>query len=517
MPASSSRISRAVRALRARKVHLFGSAVALVLVFTSLAWVPDSGSKSLALDGLETTPAVVAPIRGYVSGRGQLDAWKSTQLISKCYWDTDIINLVPEGTLVKKGDVICELDATRPREFAKTRQIRLIGIKAELATAELQSQLVKIENRRLTIAAARQYEDAKYALAEYRDGNEPMTRADLARKAKLAKDRQAQAAFDNTAIEQLYLQGVATGFEVNEQNLEYFMADRAWQEADSQAAVHDRYQAERTLASLEGELSEAEAGVDSTALRNQLNLTQAEFAKLSDDRRFAHYTRYLGYALKSIEACTIRAPHDGRVLYANDWYKRSYGRAEIEEGAEVDYRQAIINLPDYSRFVVKAWTDAAQINKLAIGQPVSAVVSALGGRQLTGTVAEIGRFPTVLDKYRNPGPKYSVTIDIDEEDNDLHGLSPRMDADIEILVMDHDDVLQVPVETVVWSADGAGVVVSDGLTLSRRKVELGISNDINVEVVDGLNEGETLVVDPSHELLERLEREESQQRDTLAL
>ena len=110
-----------------------------------------------------------------------------------------------------------------------------------------------------------------------------------------------------------------------------------------------------------------------------------------------------------------------------------------------------------------------------------------------------------------------MTIDFDEEENDLEGLSPRMDADVEILVMDHDDVLQVPIETVVWSDDGARVVVSDGMTLSRRKVELGISNDINVEVVDGLDEGEALVVDPSYELLERLEREESQQRDTLAL
>jgi HlyD family secretion protein len=514
MPAFLSRISRA---FRVRKVHLVGSAVALALVFMSLAWVSKSDSTAFALNGLETTPAVVGPIRAYVSGRGQLDAWKSTQLISKCYWDTRIIKLVPEGTLVKKGDVICELDATEPREYAKTRQIRLIGIKAELATAELQSQMVRIDNRRRTITAARLLEDAKLALDEYRDGNEPMTRADLDRKVKLAKDRREQAVFEKNTLEEMYLRGAATGFEVDQQNLESFTAEREWQEANSQATIHDRYQAGRTLFSLKGALSEAEAGVDATALRNALSLTQAEFAKLSDDRRFAHYTRYLGYALKSIEGCTIRAPHDGRVLYANSWRKRSYGRAEIEEGAEVDFRQAIINLPDYSRFVVKAWTDAAQINKLAIGQPVSAVVPALGERELKGTVAEIGRFPTVLDKYRNPGPKYAVTIDFDDEENNLDGLSPRMDADVEILVMDQDDVLQVPIETVFWSDDGARVVVSDGMTLSRRKVELGISNDTNVEVVDGLDEGEALVLDPPYELLERLEREESQRRDALAL
>lgn len=497
---------------KSRKAQSVWCLVALGLVLSSAAWMTRSDSHPLHDEGLETAIVSVGPMTNYVHGRGQLDAWKSTRLISECYWDTRIISLLPEGTLVKKGDVICELDATRPRDYAKTRRIRLIGIKAELASAELQRKLVQINNRRRSLAASREFEDAGHALREYRSGNEPLTRSQLERKTELASDRLEQAAMEQETAEELFRKGIAPVSELNAENIDYFAAEKEWTDLSSEAALHTQYQAQRTIFSLEGRLAEAEANVDATALRNELSLTQAEFAKLSDDRRFAHYTRYLGYALKSIKACEIRAPHDGRVLYANDWHRRSYGRTTIEEGAEVDYRQAIIDLPDYSRFVIKAWVNGAEINKLEIGQPAEAVVAALGNRELSGSVAKIGRFPTVRDAFRHNVPEYSVTIAFDSEDNDLDGLSPRMDADVKILVQDEHDILQVPIEAIVRSDDGANVIVSNGMSLKRQHVELGMSNDVNVEVETGLDEGDVLVIDPSVELQERLLREEAAAR-----
>lgn len=484
-------------------------ASAIVLVACSSAWISSHDSTDVIADeGLRTVAVVRGPMTRTVTARGQLDAWRSTRLISKCYWDTTILKLVPEGTLVRKGDIICELDASRPTEYAKTRRIRLIGIKAELTNAQIQEKMVQLGNRRRTRAAGRRLADAKNALAEFTHGTDPLTRSKLAMQTKLAEARMAQVEFDRDGCELMYRKGISTKWELDSRELDLLAAEQDWTTNYSQAQLHDQYQSDRDLFQLQGELAEAEATHDATALRNELSLTQAEFARLSDERRFAHYTRYLGYALDSIEACTIRAPHAGRVLYAGDWQRRSYRRGSIEEGAEVDYRQAIIDLPDYARFVVKVWAHETAMRDLAVGQPTTVTVPALDNLQLAGRVSKVSRFSTVRNRYQPGNRELEVEIDFEEDEEMLADLAPRMDAAAEIVVEDAEDVLQVPVECIVHGDDGQSqVIVSDGLELRVRNVQLGRTDESHIEVLDGLVVGEQLIVDPPFELQDRLSRE----------
>lgn len=491
------------RLLRWRSRCIIGVLAALV-VGTSAAWMSHRDDRSaLAEAGIETAPAVRRSMTRYVSAHGTLDAWQSTRLISRCYWDTRIISLLPEGTQVRKGDVICELDATRPKDYARSRQIRLIGIKAELETAKIQSQLVELRNSRRSRASAFKFSNARHSFEEYREGTEPQTRAQLGRQGDLAETRLERAVEQRLMAESMLQQGFSTTTRLDATQADVREAELGLEAIEARMELHETYQANRELSALEGDLNEAKANVAATQLRNELSLTQAEFAELSDNRRFAHYTRYLGYALTSIEACTIRAPHDGRVLYANDWHRRSYGRTDIEEGAEVDYRQAIIDLPDYSRFVVKAWVHEAQISDLSIGQPAMVTVPALDDRELDGHVAQIGRFPTARNRYRRDLKEFEVGIEFDATAEQLDGISPRMDAQVEILVEDVEEILQVPVEAVVQSGDGPEVLISHGLEVESRPVKLGRTDEVRVEVLDGVKDGELVVLQPPEELQER--------------
>ena len=490
-------------------------AVAIALVGISAAGKVQPEAVVM-LDGIQTAPVARGRITTKVKGHGQLDALKSTRLISRCYWDARIIKLVPEGTLVKKGDIICELDSSGPQEYAVSRRLRLMKIKAELDQSALDRKLVELKNKRRTSVARRSLTDARFAFDEYAKGNEPATRDRLEGQLRVADSLREQARLNFNTAEELYQQGVATKGEVDSTAIKLSEAEQNWLDISGEQSLHEQYTARRELFSLQGALDDAELEFDAVAVRNSLSLTQADFAKLSDSRRFSHYTRYLGYALTSIDACTIRAPHDGRVLYANDWHRRSYGRADIEEGAEVDYRQAIIDLPDYSHFVVKAWVTESEISKLERGQAAWAVVPALANRELWGQVIEIGRFPTVRDRYRSTTPEYSVTIDFDSMLNNLEGLSPRMDAKVEIVVSDVDDVLQVPVESIMQMGDGPSVIVSNGEGLESRAVNLGITNDETIEILSGVEEGEELVLDPPYELVEQVLQDERQREAAMA-
>ena len=71
---------------------------------------------------------------------------------------------------------------------------------------------------------------------------------------------------------------------------------------------------------------------------------------------------------RQIAACEIKAPADGLVVYAND-PNRAFGSSQpqIEEGATVRERQKIFSLPDITRMQVNTKVHESQIDKLEPG------------------------------------------------------------------------------------------------------------------------------------------------------
>ncbi len=59
------------------------------------------------------------PFQVFITERGMVDSAQNVTLSSKVYWTTTIVKLIPEGTRVKEGELLCELDSTELREKAK--------------------------------------------------------------------------------------------------------------------------------------------------------------------------------------------------------------------------------------------------------------------------------------------------------------------------------------------------------------------------------------------------------------
>ncbi len=93
-----------------------------------------------------------------------------------------------------------------------------------------------------------------------------------------------------------------------------------------------------------------------------------------------------------------------------------------------------------------------------------------------------------------------------------------MSAEIEIILAVHKDILTIPVAAVVETEDGDFCWVETPEGPKRRVLELGDSNDVFVEVIAGLNEGEKVVLNPTA-LIEEAEEDAlatfSEQRPTV--
>jgi HlyD family secretion protein len=80
---------------------------------------------------------------------------------------------------------------------------------------------------------------------------------------------------------------------------------------------------------------------------------------------------------------------------------------------------------------------------------------------------------------------------------DYRQLLPGYSADLEIILETRDDVLRIPTEALLpASSAGQRVLVYDPAagTLHERRISAGISNWKYTEVLDGLQQGEQVVV-----------------------
>lgn len=76
---------------------------------------------------------------------------------------------------------------------------------------------------------------------------------------------------------------------------------------------------------------------------------------------------------KLLNSCTIRAPHDGYVVYANNRRRDP----EVYEGAPVRERMKLFTLPDQSKMQVEVMLHETVINRVSAGMETRISIEAL--------------------------------------------------------------------------------------------------------------------------------------------
>jgi HlyD family secretion protein len=148
-----------------------------------------------------------------------------------------------------------------------------------------------------------------------------------------------------------------------------------------------------------------------------------------------------------------------------------------------------IELLDTSCFYVIAPIDEVDAPAVKVGMEARVIMDAFGDKHFPGRVRRID--PYVLDLE-----KQARTVDIEVEfinsedgENFLSGYS----ADVEIIIAVEENVLRIPTQALL---DGNRVFVyqAQDKLLREKTVRIGLSNWDNSQVIEGLQEGESLVV-----------------------
>tara|TARA_B100000945_G_C20426072_1_gene620564 strand:+ start:5117 stop:7111 length:1995 start_codon:yes stop_codon:yes gene_type:complete len=317
----------------------------------------------------------------------------------------EIITVVDEGEIVKKGDLLIELDTSTLDEQKQAQNIlvnRALSTKTSANAALRQAEITKQE----------------YTLGTFLQ-NEALMEANILIAKQMLANNQDTAAFS----ERLAAKGFVT----------------------QQQLAADRFAVKR--ASLELSLSETELKTLREITREKMlvgfdaDIETRKAALEAENKNYAEELKKLEEINDMISKCTILAPQDGTVVHANYGDERGQ-QFTVEPGATVRERQTIIYLPDLSQLQVKTPIAEGKIASVREGMPVKIRVGALEDREFTGTVTSINRYAE-RQHWSQKIKRFATFIEIV---GDSEGARVGLSADIEITVNRQNDRLQIPVQ-----------------------------------------------------------------------
>ncbi len=498
--------------------------VLVVLLASRRTAVAGGGNK-----GLSTFTARRDDLTVTVTESGSIKARKTIDIKSEVERQATIISIVPEGTYitqedVNSGKVLVQLDSSALDEELTQREIDFAGAEASYAEA-IEANDIQVKQNESDITAAEL--KVKFALMDFRkylgetvaeklvkDANpDPNLNIDIAllldqlggsasQELKKLKDDiiLANAKFKRASNKLDWTRKLREEEYVSQTELEGDLLDAnsfkiQKERAEIALELFRLYEFPKEAEKLLSDYDEAKRELERTYASARSKLAQAQARLKSAESRYRSRKTRLNKTRKQIEVCTIIAPAPGLVIYGSsgDPYRRMR-HGPIEEGGTVYQRQTIISLPDTTKMMAEIGVHESSVTKVHPGQGAKIVMDAFPDEMFHGEVVKVAPLPDQQRSWLSPDLKvYTAEVSI-EGSHDF--LKPGMSAKVEILVEQVEDVIIVPVQVV---ANRGGKKVCYCLTsegIEEREVQTGSFNDTFVQIIDGLEVGEEVLLSP---------------------
>ncbi len=425
-----------------------------------------NGAKSALKDEIVLGTVRVGPFDHIVREQGEVESSSNIDVICEVKsrnggsGGTPILWVIEEGSYVKKGDKLVELDSSQ--------------LENELAA---QNNIVSNAGA-LVISSEAAHKTALIALEEYIQGTYLQERSLIESEIFVAKQGLFKAEQDLASAQRLGAKGVVKKLQIQSEEFAVENARNILAAAESKLEVLDKYTKAKFEVQLMSDIETAKARLSSD--KSVLDEEVVKLKEISDQ----------------LAKCIILSPADGVVVHNNAFSSRGGAEFVVEEGAMVRGRQTIIKLPDPTKMQVKAKVNESHITLIRENMPAKVRVTAAPKEMLAKVIR--------VNKYAEPGSWFSSSVKeyatIIEILNPPDVIRTGMTAEVQIFVEQIPDALQIPVNGLYEFKGHHFCLRSDGKKFETVEVTIGATNSTEVTIVDGLAEGDRIVLDPRRHL-----------------
>ena len=406
-----------------------------------------------------------------------------------------ILWLIEEGVSVNKGDRLVDLDSSKLEEQKVQQQIVVLNAEAGYIRARENLAVTESQGKSDVAKAELVSKFAKLDLEKYLKGEYPQELRQAQAQITIA-DEELQRATDKLKWSRdLAGEGYITRTELEADKLAAKRSKLDLELAEGQLGLLKEYTHKRKVEELESDISQAKMALDRVKRKAGADEVQAEAEFKAKDSEFTRQKSKLDMTGRQITKCKIAAPVAGMVVYATTGKGNRRGNVEpLDEGQDVRERQELIYLPTTTSMIAEVKVHESSLRKVREQMPARIQVDALPGKSFSGRVAKIGLLPDAISRFMNPDLKvYSTQVYVD---GDGRGLRAGMTCRVEIIVEQYDSATYVPVQSVVRLAGRHVVYVPGPDGPEPRPVEIGLDNNRVVHILNGLSEGQEVLLAP---------------------
>ncbi len=436
-----------------------------------------------------------------VTESGTISPSEQLVLKSELEGHSTILYLIREGTEVKTGDLLVELDVTNLEDRRIEQSILAENAEASFIRSRETLDVVKSQAQSDVEKAELALQFAREDLEKYKEGDYPNKLKELEARITLASEEKQRAEEKLKWSQVLFKEKYLSESEIRADELSVKKAALDVDLAENNLKLLQDFEVRRENTKLESDVRQSEMALVRATGKARADVIQAEADLRAKESEFTQNKSQLEKLIAQIGKARITAPRDGLVVYATSGEFRWRGSSEpLAEGQEIRERQELIHLPTASSFIAKVKIHESNLKKVRPGMPVTLRADALPGMTFKGSVTSIAPLPDAMSAFMNPDLKlYDTDIRI-EGGGDV--LRTGMNCEATVHIASYPDAVHVPVQCVVRVNRQPIVFVNTPDGPVQRQVTIGEDNNRMVHILDGLVPGETVLLAPPLDTVE---------------
>jgi len=473
-----------------------GFAVLVVVLWGVLTLLTREDAES----SIEKYTVKQGPLKISITETGTIQPKEKLIVKNEVEGSTAITYIVDEGSTIKKGDLMIQLDSSTLSDKKVDQEIQVQKAEASNIAAIENFEVIKNQTQSDVESAQLAYDFAQLDLKKYIEGEYPDKLKEAESSITVAEQEVAQARDTLDWSKKLYEEGYLSQSELEKDTLSYTRKQLAVELKKEAKELLVNYTHKRQLAKLQSDVTQAKAALERITRKATANVAQAGAKKAAMQAEYERQSSKLQKYKNQLDKTKLYAPADGTIIYATSAAQSQHRHGSRTEplklGNNVQERQELIHLPTTSGFAVTISIPESSIDKVKIGLPAQVTVDSIPDVIYTGTVTSVANVVNAEEVYMNSDLKVYDTVITLENGGNMDLLHSGMSCSAEIIIDQYESAIYVPIQAVMSVGGKPTVFIVKGDKVKPRTVETGLDNNTVIRIASGLEPGDIVTLTP---------------------